>query len=204
MKILDVLLADAYNGKLNWVFLLRNLLQTCGFGHVWQNQGVENDSMFLKVFKDRVRDNFGQTIQRELRNSSRGKLYILYQEHFICATYLNVVKTANHRRALCRLRSSNHRLAIESGRWHKPHPIPIEDRKCSICNDLEDEYHFVLICSVYRELRKKYIPKYYYSRPNMLKYIELMSCENPRTVRNLANFTYKAFKLRDSQLNALL
>ena len=80
--VYNVLLADANNDKVNWVSLLRNLLETCGFGDAWQNQGVENDIMFLRLVKERLRDNFGQTIQRELRDTSRGKNYVLYHEHF--------------------------------------------------------------------------------------------------------------------------
>ena len=40
------------------------------------------------------------------------------------------------------------------GRWNKPNPNPIllEDRKCYTCNDLEDEYHFVLVCPLYDNL----------------------------------------------------
>ena len=34
-----------------------------------------------------------------------------------------------HRVALTRLRTSNHRLAVESGRWHKPHVLPLIERK---------------------------------------------------------------------------
>ena len=93
-RVYNVLLIDADNGKVNWVSLLRNLLQTCGFGHVWQNQGVQETGAFLKVFKQRVRDNFGQTIHRELQNSSRGKNYVLHHENFISAKYLDIVKTA--------------------------------------------------------------------------------------------------------------
>jgi len=33
---------------------------------------------------------------------------------------------------------SSHNLHIETGRWHRPHSIPREDRTCNICNKLED------------------------------------------------------------------
>ena len=47
--------------------------------------------------------------------------------------------------------------------------VPIHERKCSFCNSFEDEYHFVLQCSAYSELRKKYISKYFWNRPNMFR-----------------------------------
>ena len=89
--------------------------------------------------------------------------------------YLDVVKTQHHRVALTRLRTSNHRLAVESGRWHKPHVLPLIERTCSSCDDLGNEYHFLLVFPMYTESRRKYLPKYYHQRPNMLKFVELMS-----------------------------
>ena len=101
----------------------------------------------------------------------------------------DVVKTQQHRSALTRLRTSNHRLAVESGRWHKPHVLPLIERKCSRCDDLEAEYHFSLVCQMYTEIRRKYLPEYYNQRPNMLKFVELMSSRNSNIITKLANYT---------------
>ena len=61
---------------------------------------------------------------------------------------------------------SSHRLFIETGRWRKPVSVPVHDINCIACNTLEDEYHFVLECTHYSDLRKQLIPRYY-KRPNM-------------------------------------
>ena len=58
--------------------------------------------------------------------------------------------------ALSKLRMSSQRLEVEAGRWLKPNRIPLDEIKCFF---LEDEFHFVLECSVYAELREKYISK---------------------------------------------
>ena len=58
--------------------------------------------------------------------------FSLFHKHFVASKYFKIVKTEAHRIALGRLRSSNHRLAIESGRWHKPHPSPVNERKCML------------------------------------------------------------------------
>ena len=136
--VYNVLLCDAQNEKVNWVSRLKNLLETLGFGHVWLY-------LFFRIFNQRIRD-YGQRLHFELENMSRGKDFILYHKHFVASKYLEIVKTESHRIALGRLRSSNHRLAIESGRWHKPHPTPVDERKCMLCDDIEDEYHFICIC----------------------------------------------------------
>ena len=68
---------------------------------------------------------------------------------------------------------SSHRLEVESGRWVRPNRTPSDERKCFFCNDLEEEYHFVLECSVYLELRKKYISKYFWKRPKHVQILRL-------------------------------
>lgn len=55
---------------------------------------------------------------------------------------LNNITVKKFRKSLTRLRLSSHRLKIETGRWHKPISIPVDQRKCENCNELEDEYHF--------------------------------------------------------------
>ena len=50
---------------------------------------------------------------------------------------------------------------LEVGRWARPNRIPIDERKCITCNKLEDEFHFLLECSLYNDLRNQYIKKYY-------------------------------------------
>ena len=184
-NVYDMLLIDSHNGRSNWVSQVKQLLEMTGFGHVWLNSGVEND------FKQRLRDNFGQKVNLELQATSRGTFYVLYNDFFKNNTnYLDVVKTQQHRVALTRLRTSNHRLAVESGRWHKPHVLPLIERKCSSCEDLEEEYHFLLVCPMYTELRRKYLPEYYHQRPNMLKFVELMSSKKSNIITKLANYMY--------------
>ena len=67
--------------------------------------------------------------------------------------YLHQVTNARHRIALTKLRLSNHKLAIETGRYSRPFKKPAE-RICPICKiEMEDEYHFLNICPAYQEKR---------------------------------------------------
>ena len=48
---------------------------------------------------------------------------------------------------------SNHKLAIETGRYSRPFKKPAE-RICPICKiEMEDEYHFLNICPPYQKKR---------------------------------------------------
>ena len=76
----------------------------------------------------------------------------------------------------------------------------MENRLCSTCQKLEDEFHFVLECVRYENLRIQYIPNFYRRRPSMFKLIELFSSTVKEVQRNLALFVFKAFKVRDEYI----
>ena len=80
----------------------------------------------------------------------------------------------------------------------KPNAIPLNERICTTCNMLEDEFHFVCECSLFNDLRLVYIPRYYRVRPNMQKFVELLMSERQTLVRNLSVYVYKAFALRNN------
>ena len=68
--------------------------------------------------------------------------------------YVTDTKDKLHRQALCKLRLSAHNLHIEKGR-HKQ--IPRENRKCSLCDVVKDETHFLDDCKKFENERKQYI-----------------------------------------------
>jgi hypothetical protein len=180
----------------NWAGLVRQLLFQTGFAEVWYAQGVHNIHAFLCIFKTRILDMFDQTWHSDLEDSAKARSYILYANTLNYKVYLDAVNVDKYRIALCHLRLSSHRLAIETGRWHKPKPIAVGDRKCTICGVVEDEYHFLMECVLYKHIRKNYIPAYYVNKPSMVKFIELLGNEEPTLLKRLAVFVYKAFDLR--------
>ena len=58
-----------------------------------------------------------------------------------------------HRKVITRWRLSNHKLRIETGRYHVPF-IEREDRKYFLCNVLEDEHHAIFICPSFDFIRQ--------------------------------------------------
>jgi len=95
---------------------------------------------------------------------------------------------------------SPHRLTIECGRWAKPNPIPFDQRICNICQKLEDEFHFFLICSLYNEIRRKYFPMYFRCRPSMDKLVELITTEDELLLRQLSVYIHRAFLIRTESI----
>jgi hypothetical protein len=70
---------------------------------------------------------------------------------------------------ISRYRLHAHSLNIETGRYYN---IDRHARICNMCNnnDIEDEYHFILECSKYVEIRRKYIKPYYCINPSAFKH----------------------------------
>ena len=111
-----------------------------------------------------------------LSNSSRASFYKNTAD-FQPKLYLDCVNILKFRSAMARLRVSSHRLEIEAGNWSRPYK-PVNKRKRKLCNCLEDEFHFVIECDLYCILRRKYINAYYWRRPIMMKFIELVNSTN--------------------------
>ena len=55
--------------------------------------------------------------------------------------------------AFTRLRTSSHRLKIETGRWSR---IPRERRLCQCGEDIQTEEHVIVHCGLTRGIREKY------------------------------------------------
>ena len=39
----------------------------------------------------------------------------------------------------------------ETGRWQKPTANPFNERKCTLCLKLDDRFHFLLECPLYKD-----------------------------------------------------
>ena len=132
------------------------MLPSLGFFDVWVNQGVGNWRVLLNVFKQRLNDNFMQDWNSRIVESSIANFYCLFL-NFEHQLYLEALNVKQFRVVMTKLRVFSHRLEIEVGRWARPNRTPIDERKCRYCDKLEDEFHFLLECTLYIESRKKYI-----------------------------------------------
>ena len=132
-----------------------------------------------------------QTWQTKLNDSTRASTYLVFSE-FGFKKYLDIILIAKYRYAFTRLRTSSHRLAIETGRWTKPHSTPRFDRKCQLCNTLEDDTRF------FREFRVRCIRKYYWKRTKMHKFIDLFKSENSIVVKKCSYIYTKKYGKRNN------
>jgi len=200
-KVYNLLKNDFENNqnKANWCSQVKALLCSLGFQDVWIMQGVGNVKLFLLTVNQRLKDTFVQNWSGRLSDSSRALFYNNIKS-FEFQEYLNLVNIKKIRICITKLRVSSHRLHIESGRWSKPVVTPVENRTCFFCDKLEDEYHFIMECDLYKDLRDKYIPKFFRTRPSMHKFIQLLQTTNRKVLRNFGTYIFYSFELRKQYL----
>jgi hypothetical protein len=101
------------------------------------------------------------------------------------------------RKQISKLRTSNCKMSIETGRWQN---ISREDTICHLCRDgVGDEYHYLFLCKneAVFYLRQTYIPRYYHLTPNTCinKMGGMLSLCNVKLLSNIAVFVNKLNKL---------
>jgi hypothetical protein len=56
---------------------------------------------------------------------------------------------------------------------------------------------------MFKELRTKYIKRYYWNHPSNFKFIALMTTENVTDIRHLSIYSYHAFIKRQQQIDSM-
>ena len=162
---------------------------------VWLHQYVSDEKAFLFSLKQRLTDIAFQNIDHDINVSSKCSLYKYFINVRGLQPYLSKPILPSMRIIISKLRLSSHKLGIETGRYIDSRR---EDRPCHNCNlgEIEDEYHFILQCPLYTNLRHQYLKSYYYRRPSAHKHVQLLCTENTKELCNLAKYIKIAFSMR--------
>ncbi len=193
-KLYSVLQRDADTGNsynnLNWAYHIKSILNGLGFPNLWHNQDALEGA--YNQIKLRIWDQYKQTWCANLNNSSRLSIYSRYKHIFCQDQYLHIISQPKYRIALTKFRISAHDLEIERGRHVN---IDRADRICSYCNQnaIESEFHFLLVCTHYSDLRRKYLPAYFCNWPTLNKFDMLMSSTSKQITRGLSKYILYGF-----------
>ena len=183
-----------------WSSNIMSLLNELGFSYLWNDQALSRSQLNMVI--QRIYDHFFQEYYASYDISSKMDVFKTITKHFKLEKYISCIDIEKHRVALSRLRCSAHKLMIEEGRYRG---VERNERVCPLCtmNVVEDEYHFLLVCPMYRELRKKYLPSFYCRWPSKNKFIKLLNDNQVSVLKKLAKFVYIANEKRLSLLNDL-
>ena len=111
-----------------------------------------------KRIKDRLRTYYEKIWKDMLVKTNKSLVYCKHKSEFKMESYLTRVTNTSHRRALTKLRLSDHKLEIECGRHIRP-KINRENRTCKLCSKLhkqtpiEDEVHFITRCDNFMQIK---------------------------------------------------
>ena len=146
---------------------------TSNMKHHYSNVRSDNKKVNLAERKQKVQN-------------STSTMCIHYREvigiKFSDILYKSTLKDSK-RKIITRWRLSCHQLKIETGRYTRP-KTPRKDRKCIICQIIEDEYHALFACKAHIFIRRRYL--------DLLQQNDsVMKLLNPSTINlaeNVANY----------------
>ena len=110
-----------------------------------------------KTLQKKMKQSFIDKWLRGISECNKPEFYSDIKSKFKMEPYLNLVENRSHKNGSTRLRISVHSLHIETGcykRYEKDLKAytntPKGERKCPIhTDDIEDEYHFLFMCTNY-------------------------------------------------------
>ena len=195
------ILIDGYNNdsEVSWDARIKSALESNGMMNFYFNEPVREFPFVYKRLFQQLIDNFHETSLESIKNdASKLRTYGLIKTEPGMEDYLKWVKNVNIRSQVTKLRLSNHRLAIETGRHHE---VPRDERFCTFCpGHIEDEFHFLFECTALTHLRIRLldpvidgIPGFqYFSKEIKLKTlfsdIDFGTCKYIADGMNLRNF----------------
>ena len=164
----------------------------------------------IKILKTRFQELWKTKLycdeRKNIQQNNKLRTYRKFKIQFEMEDYLLLMTNSENRCNLLKFRSSAHSLRIETGRRH-PY-IPVEDRKCNLCDleEIEDEKHFLLSCSKYKLARVEFLEKIYKIFPDLRilnneeKFVWLMASKNPDVMKTLAEFITRNMKIRQNTI----
>ena len=106
-----------------------------------------------------------------------------------------------------KLRIANHDLDIEKGRHIN---TPKENRFCILCRHfyrisvIECEFHFLLVCPIYQDIRNTVADKCTLNDKTLFNFTNVMKSKDIDAVSALSYYVYHAFKRRTELLHTLI
>ena len=178
--------------EFEWLNYIKSILDECGLTYVFENQlGYEHrwlKNFLIPKIKLTLKDLFFQKWGNDVERSSKCFFYRHFNAKPTLQRYLKILQPSDWI-PIIKFRTANHRLPIEIYSWQ----ITYKERNkrvCTMCNsgDVGDEFHYLLLCPMFQEARVKFIAKYFYKKPSVFKFLQLINSENRSELINLSKF----------------
>ena len=144
--------------------------------------------VFYPLVKSTLKDLF---LQKWANDVEQSKKCFYYRHFYARPTFQKYLKILPESAwiPILKFKTSNHKLPIEIYSWK----VTFKDRNkrfCTMCNtgDIGDEYHYLLVCPLFQEARIKFIPKSFYVKPSVFKFLQLINSEEHKVLIQLSRF----------------
>jgi exonuclease III len=199
-KAYNMLLSLQRQNYTTWACKVRNVLYRFGFGIVWETQGVGNVKLFLFEFKQRLIDCFTQDWSSAMTTHDFYYVYSSFKREIFCSDHLYILRNMSVRKTFTRFRIGMSPLRSRAVEFQ---PERFNNHECPFCQNVdESEFHFLLVCPKYSDLRDELIPSKYAQRPNLFKLVLLLSSTNESIISNLSYYVSRALAVRHHALTS--
>ena len=167
--------------KAKWLCRVKHIVDNCGLSYLWLNQSMMDTNHAKPLIHTRIEEVALHNWYTDISTSSMCTMYILFKKQLNFEDYL--LSCNNRERiSLTKYRCVNSKIPVYNQIYM------YETEVCTLydLNVNGDEYHYIMICPYFRQCRELYLKYYFYTRPNMLKFSQLFSSENKRTLSRLA------------------
>ena len=144
----------AINGKLSFMLFFHNIMKLCCSTSILVEPKLVNSKLPKKTGYHRL---LQKGSNEHVAILQKMNIYSTFKTNVSRSKSLDLIKNEQHHQAVAKLRSSNHKLRIETDRYHLP-KIPENLRICQLCawNKVENEIHFLFECYLYKNLRQHF------------------------------------------------
>ena len=148
-------------------------MNSCGLSNVWIDQDFRNIDWLKTCINDTLKKQYVQDWSSTVESSSKCVNYRIFKNKFYFRK-LPIKVISWCRNSNIKIRTCNHRLPIETGRWSN---IDRHLRICTMCDrkSIGDEYHYIMECTYFSNERKILLPSRFHKNHNTFKFKELMN-----------------------------
>ena len=178
----------------DWISYINKILSSNNYVN-WNYIEEDIAKYEVKIIDKDIKDKYVESWYELVQNSPSCQSFYKHVKTFFETEFYLSKLPESLRVYISKLRTLNHRLPIQRGRYDGTRR---EERLCRLCNDqvVGDEFHFILQCRNLRliELRNQYISPYY-SNSSSLNKLKSLFLNKGRKLFRLGRFLKEAIKL---------
>ena len=201
-KVFKACLSESLVKCKTWCYRVHLFFTEIDHGHICQDHHVNirtvlgSINVSLKLYYDKQwqdKLSYEYAVRGQLAGRNKLRTYRNFKHSYSTEQYLCIINQKKYRSAYAKFRCGVAPLKIETGRYGV-NRLPVNERLCDNCNVLEDEFHVLLKCTLYDDIRNVLFDEICNITSNFLdltmqeQFLEIMS--NPRYYRIAAKVMY--------------